>query len=451
MSPGAQMRTLLSNETRALLPAWIAAVLAAGIAALTRGDVHEFSLLAFITATIGIGAQSIGHEYAHRTLGLMLTLPISRRRLFFVKMIVVGAMVLPLAICARLLGLFPDVPALPWLVAGAALCLAPSLTMLCRSQLAGMVFSASLPGTIFTVVTIITSRTFDASAETERTALVTWSRLMIPILASGAVLGWRLFMRLESIDGGATGIHLKWWTGTTRDAGPRHPLWQLVKKELRLQQMTFAVTGLCLAICTAGVMLHLPGPGRHVSFVAAATAVYALGLPALVGSLATAEERQLGTLAWQLQLPTPAWQQWAAKVGTVFSLTLLLSIGVPLLLVPTLSPTERPFIEVPAVLAVVMTASSMYISSLCATAVRAVVTSVVAVSFILWLVLKAELWSGRESASVALLAVVVAVLVGFAFVNHRPEPPSAARIWRQTLSLAALVGVGLVVLEAARF
>ena len=215
--------------------------------------------------------------------------------------------------------------------------------------------------------------------------------------------------------------------------------------------MTFAITALYVAACTAAAVLHLPGPDPNVSFIGAATVIYGLGLPAVVGSLATAEERQLGTLAWQLQLPIPAWQQWAAKVVTLFSLMLLLSIGLPVLLVSLVWRTEGAFVGMSLILPFVMTAISMYVSSLCATAVRAVVTSVVAVSFALWLILIPGLWIGREGVFVALLSVVAVLLTGLAFVNHRPEQPATARIWRQTLSVAALVGVGLVILETARF
>ena len=38
-------------------------------------------------------------------------------------------------------------------------------------------------------------------------------------------------------------------------------------------------------------------------------------LALLIGSLASAEERQLGTLEWQGLLPMASWKQWAAKVG----------------------------------------------------------------------------------------------------------------------------------------
>jgi len=446
MSPAAHVRAIASNEARALLPTWIACVLAASVAALAGGDVRQFSLMAFLATMVGLGAQSIGHEYGHRTLGLTLTLPVSRRRLFLVKLAVLGAMVLSLAASAHLLGLFEDKPVLPWLGAAAALCFAPSLTMLCRSPLAGLIFGMTVPGTAMVVAMIITGTPLDAPAP-----LAAWGRLMIVWLAAGAALGWRQFERLEWIEGAVTGIHVRWWPLAPREVEPKHPLWQLVKKELRLQQMTFAITALYVAACAAAQVLRMPRLNGHVSLIGAVTVIYELGLSVLVGSLATAEERHLGTLAWQLQLPTSARQQWAVKVGTVFSVTLLLSIVVPVLLVPALWPAERPLIDMPVVLAIVMTAVSMYVSSLCASAVRAAVTSAVAVSFVIWLVLEPQLWTGREPGSIALLSLVAVLLVGFAFVNHRPEQPAAARIWRQTLSVAALLGVGIVVLEVARF
>jgi hypothetical protein len=437
--------TIAANEARALLPTWIGSVLIANIAAFTGGDVHRFSVLACAAATGGLGAQSIGHEYGNRTLGLMLTLPVSRRRLFVVKLAVLGAMVLPLAGYAWLSGLFDNMtPMLPWLFAAAPLCFAPALTMLCRSQLAGLIFTLSLPGAALVATMIATGTPLTAAPPIE-----TWSRLMVLLLAGGAVLGWRLFLRLESIEGDVTGIQLPSWTRTARDAAPQHPLWQLAKKELRVQQMTFAITALYLAACAAAALLRVPGPDGRVSFIGAVTAVYELGVAVLVGSLATAEERQLGTLAWQLQLPSPAWQQWVVKVGIVFSVTLLCSIGVPSLLLPALWPAEQSPVEMPVVLAIVMTAVSMYVSSLCVTAVRAAVISVATLSFVFWLVLEPELWSGQARGSVALLSLVTVLLIGFAFVNHRPEQPGAARIWRQLLSVAALACVGLAILKTA--
>jgi hypothetical protein len=447
MTGGAPIRTLVSNETRALLPTWVACVVTASVAALTRGDIHQIGQFAFCAATIALGAQSIGHEYAHRTLDLTLMLPIDRRRLFLVKLAVVAAMVVPLAAGARMLGLFVNVPTVPpWLIAAVALCLAPTLTMLCRSQLAGTIFSMSVSWIVLIAVLVVTDAP-RGIGDSDPEVLAIWLRVVVAILASGAVLGWWLFMRLESI-GGATGIHVKWWTRSPRDVGPRHPLWQLFKKECRLQQMTFAITGLYVAACAAAALFHLPGPGPHVSVFGAATVAYELGLPALIGALATAEERQLGTLAWQLQVPIPAWRQWAAKVITVFGLALLLSCGLPVLLVAVVWPAEGAFVDISPILPIATTAVSMYMSSLSATAVRAAVTSVVAVPFALWLILRPGLWRGHEGVSAVVLSAVVALLVRFAFLNHRPEQPAAARIVLQTLSIAALVAVGLVIVRA---
>jgi hypothetical protein len=274
---------------------------------------------------------------------------------------------------------------------------------------------------------------------------------MIVLLAGAAALEWWLFMRLESIDGGPAGIHVPWWTRTRRGRTASHPLWQLLGKEWQLQHMTFAVTALYVAACTTAAVFDVPGPDPNVSFIGAVTVVYALGLPALIGSLATAEERQLGTMTWQLQLPIPAWQQWTAKAVTTFGLSLVLSSGLPALLVAVFWPTEGAFVGMSLILPIATTAVSMYASSLCSSAVRAVVASVVARPD-RPLADGGTRWLATARRPVRLLvAAVVLLLLRFAFLNHRPEPPAPARIGRQALSIAALVAVGLVIVRAAQF
>jgi len=441
MSPAHPLRTLLANEMRALAPTWVGCVMAGSVAALSGGEIHRFTTFAFTAATASLGALSIGHEYGDRTLDLMLTLPISRVRLFLVKLAVLAAMVLPLGFCAWRLGLFVELPALAWLLAAGTLCFAPPLTMLCRSQLAGLIFSLCLPGAALVAVRVATRTPL-----TSPPPVAAWSRVMVLLLAVGATIGWRLFMRLESIDGGAAGIHVPWWTRTQQRGAVTHPVWQLLKKEWRLQQMTFAVTVLYVAACTTAAVFQVPGPDAHVSFIGAVTVVYKLGLPALIGSLATAEERQLRTLTWQLQLPISAWQQWTVKAVTTFGLSLLLSSGLPAFMVAVFWPTEGAFVGMSLILPIATTAVSMYASSLCSTAVRAVVTSVVLIPLALWLMLLPAVLRRHDALFGVMMATVVLLLLRFAFLNHRPEPPAPARIGRQALSLAALVAIGLVIL-----
>ena len=150
---------------------------------------------------------------------------------------------------------------------------------------------------------------------------------------AGAWRGWTLFMRLELIDGSFKEIP---WVAESTAA--RHQAWPAAVA-VGAQGTPAAADDVCahaffVAATTAAALFQVV-PESDSSALAAsgvAAAVYWLGLPVLIGSLATADERQFGTLAWQLQLPTPVWQQWAVKVGTVFGLAMLLAVGVPMLL-----------------------------------------------------------------------------------------------------------------------
>lgn len=51
----------------------------------------------------------------------------------------------------------------------------------------------------------------------------------------------------------------------------------------------------------------------------------------LIGALASAEERGLGTLHWQMLQPYAAWKQWTIKVATALTLTALLGVALPAL------------------------------------------------------------------------------------------------------------------------
>ena len=465
---------LLWNEARALLPIWMAGVGAVTIAGLTDGpgvralrrlifvDIHAVSLVVCLASMIGLGAQIIGHEYSNRTLGVTLMLPLGRRRLFWLKQATLATLLLPLVVCVWWLDVFDKFPALPWLAAGTALTFAPVWTILCQSALAGAVFSAAVPGTVLTIISIVV-RTFFGLVDDERVALEAWTWLMAALLPIGGVLAWHLFLRLEAIEGRATDISLRWLTGKPRAAVPGHPLWVLLKKELRLQQMAFALTALFVTGATAIALWDtwMYGDRLLTAPLRAASAVYWSGLPVLIGALATAEERQLGTIAWQLQLPTPSRLQWAVKIGTVFSLAILLAVIAPALLTEVLWPVERRNLPIAFILAIVTTAASVYISSLCTTGVRAAVTSLAAIPLSLWLVaafalairrppVSPALWTGREGSWLVVIVLLVLTLISLAFVNHRPDPPPLRRVWQQSLAIAVVLTAGVIGLEIAR-
>ena len=113
----------------------------------------------------------------------------------------------------------------------------------------------------------------------------------------------------------------------------------LVRKELRLHVLTWLMAlvtvGLWLAwmIACAVVSEESRAPLRDALVVSALAGV--LGSIGLIGAGAAcvAEERELGTLDWQLTQPVRLGRQWWIKVGVAALVALLLSVALPVVLV----------------------------------------------------------------------------------------------------------------------
>ena len=242
---GRRVTPLAIKEVRALLPVWIASAIAITAAVLSDARNHELGLIAYGFGSVALGAQSIGHEYTSRTLTLLLSQPWSRRRLLCLKLAVLSVMLLTLAALAWLTLLKPGDRV--WVVVSLlnGLCLAPLLTMACRTPLAAVVFTGAAPFWIEVIARHVS-------------AGVLWG-CTLTLYAAAAVAGWRLFTRLEAIDGHDPDVRVPHLFqpapaigGAPADGSRRrHPMWLLVKKELHLQQMTFAATGVCTLIWIA--------------------------------------------------------------------------------------------------------------------------------------------------------------------------------------------------------
>jgi hypothetical protein len=182
------------------------------------------------------------------------------------------------------------------------------------------------------------------------------------------------------------------------------------------------------------------------------TLLYGGSLALLIGSLASAEERQLGTLEWQTLLPIPAWQQWAVKVSVTFGLALVLGAGLPALLHTLDGASDYPglriwFRFVP--IFVLLTAISLYLSTLCRSAVGSMVVSfpTIAAVFALAPLVQGQLYffllgpdrllnRGLYYAlqpPLAMGAGLVGLLLWLAFLNHRSADRSATRTAKQGL------------------
>jgi hypothetical protein len=467
----------VTKEIRALLPTWLAGMLVL-VAARLFGDpkFYVLGLLACGFAAVALGALSMGHEYTHRTLALLLVQPSARARLLLTKLIVLLPLLLTLSAAAWVGLLNPiqhqlsvgsrwgdnwSTPVVIFLPALISLSLAPLLTMLCRSALAGMVFSVCIPPLIGFAGQLLALAMYgwpgvntDAA---ERLAITVFWWGMSAVFAAAVVSNWLVFRRLEAIDGPLRDLQLPggWRREATATVPERlHPLWLLARKELRLQQMAFVVSGLYLVgwAALSSVRYFVPevfGPPLG------ALAVLYIALQALLtGSLASAEERHLGTLQWQVLLPVATWRQWAVKAGTAFTLALALGIGWTVLL-SSLHPSADDIHVNPLWFGavVVLTASVLWVSTLCASGVKALLLSLFGLPFVVLLLkwldlgLNAALkslgvwqWPAtREALSVSLWLFVgmaagyVALVLWFGMLNHRSVERSVVRAWPQVV------------------
>jgi hypothetical protein len=378
------LTTLASKEFRALLPVWAAAAFTIGADPWLRGtEMHSYfplGMFAYIVGSLALGAHVIGHEFTNRTLASLLVQPSRRSSILVTKASVLAVALVALGLIARVVvfqslgrafGHFPRYPTLYLPLIG-AFCVAPYLTMRLRSQVAGVVFTACLPGTTYLLALlggVIIYGTGTAAAEA--LALSVWIPAMKIVAAAGAVLSARSFMRLQDTEGGREELRLPRWF-TVTDASPtRPPLWMLAKKELRLQQMTFAMVALYALIWSALTIAGRLNPefGREFPIRGVGLLYFAL-LPLLMGSLASAQERQFGMLQSQAMLPVPRAQQWAVKASVVLVLALVLGVILPWFAFAPPQLARASFWPLAASIAL-LTTWSLYISSWCGSGIIA--------------------------------------------------------------------------------
>jgi hypothetical protein len=332
----------------------------------------------------------------------------------------------------------------------AALFIAPFLTMVCRGTLPGVVFTMVVVGSMWTAAELLTLAIGGAQRFTRNVFL--WEVATACLVSAAA--GWRTFMRLEAIEGRHAEIHLPQWLAGGSDAADtgtavrRRPYWLLVYKELRLQQLSLVIAALLIVEWTAvtilrGVVDGFAGP--HFGIV---TVLYSWILSVLIGSLASAEERHLGTLEWQLLLPVAAWKQWTVKVATTLGLVLALAVGLPALLMsihPALGD-DHPN-ELFAGFVIVLTVISLYVSSISASGIRALLFAIPVVAggmltinrLVLFLPFRS--FEGRVSLSLVLLAGLLAVLLRLALANHRSADLGARRVSIQAMFLSGCLAL----------
>lgn len=461
MTSSAALGASIRKEARALLPMWAVCAGVLIVVGIVGDDrFAEAGRLVYFLGSAALASWSIGHEYSHRTLPILLSLPSTRQRLLLVKLGVVVSLLATLgALALTTLPPFRGFDRqefqtlIPVLSLGCALMLAPLLTMVCRSPLAGVVFAVGITSWVHLLAQVSGLVGYGSTEATliERQQFTAGLRLwgLVSVSALAAVAGWLTFMQLEAIDG-LPEVH--WPRGWRRTdvsvavARRRNPFWLLVLKELRLQQMTFIVAGLFMLGGIAVWSLRTVIPEFDGSLEPLA-ALDGLMLAWLIGSLASAEERHLRTLEWHTLLPIAAWQQWIVKAGVTLGLALLLGIGLPMLVSSDVNPLYPAYVGV----IVILTTASLYVSTLCTSGLRTLTVSGPAILLVFLPLgriigpLDADL---RSPVGGLVLAGLLLLTLRFAFENHRSAERDLARVARQLLVMAA---VPLIALIARRF
>ena len=462
----------IAKEFRALLPLWAACMLAIGLYPLADSNIIEsVAVLAYAFGSLALGAHVIGHEHAHHTLGILLAQPIDRRRLLLTKLAVLSPLLATMGLAAWLVlpaWSEPQTRLSPaFLPPLGALFAAPWFTMLFRNPHGGALVTSMVAAWSLLVTTMMTAAVRGVSyGEAEQAAFEVWLPAIYAFGVVTAIPAWRMFMRLEAIEGGGREIHLPRWFGTAASPRAGNPVWQLVKKELRLQQLAFVMAGLYVATWAAwslrmSLAVESMEPAERIA--GPLMAVYLAGVALLVGSLASAEERRCGMLESQQLLPMSASRQWAIKTAVALVVALAIAIGLPAMLVLAGGPAGALRGELPqplmgAALIVMVTTCSLYVSSLSSSGVRALAA---AFAFVMATFVLLE-FVGREMVrrfshsitdvdgpAIILTSVTfTAILMAFAAANHRTSSWTARRVVWQLACAAAVIVVGFPLIVA---
>ena len=336
------------KEVRALLPWWLGVVLAtiamSYVAVQSSGfpffryEQQVWLVMVYAAGILVLAALSVGQELTHGTFAALLVQPVDRRRVLWTKIGVLASLLFGLAIVGEAgfpKGRLPaDVVLRPlsiWGPVAIGIGLVPLFTLLTRKALAGPVFALVVPGLIY----VIAERYYFAGGTAGLT--VAWYGTLIVSTLGFVALGF-LFPRAEVAGEGqvswpkrsaATEVPAAPFVSAGASRRTRNWVWLSIVKEVRLQQLTFAVSGLFVLLGAVIVIAqrmdpHYVGPG-----IGALAVFHGVFVAMIAGSRASAEERHLGVLAAQTLHPRAAWQQWFLKVSITLSLVMVLAVAFP--------------------------------------------------------------------------------------------------------------------------
>lgn len=359
------------KELRPLIAPWIVAsftLLLSGRPELARDGGDTVPRLLTGVCILLIAAQSFGHEFHNRTLGLLLAQPVERGRIFWEKLLALG--VVGLSLCMVVVGdavwagvlassgdadsgravlfhiLHELLESRGLLLGGLGLFVISTFSSAAFWALAArsVVGAAALSG-FSQFLVLLASQLWLADWLTkavDNTALAAALACLLAAIGYAAVfgvLGRRWFIRAEwrgnasTTAGSDLGIVLPGMLRRATECRPSQPWLNLLRKELWLQRPLFllATVFVCslLALLGAHYISLWSGRGGMSAGFNVLFFVYVPLALLLAGTTPFTEEAELGTHPAHLLTPKPAWRLFATKLIVACSMAAILAALLP--------------------------------------------------------------------------------------------------------------------------
>jgi ABC-type transport system involved in multi-copper enzyme maturation permease subunit len=346
--------TRILKEARTLLWPWCAVIIA-GVLPLVQpsqwipwpswapgpSSAEPIGFIGFFLGIPLLAVLSLGNEFQHRTLSLLLTQPVDRMEIWGEKLSVTVVAVLSAALVfffgwRSALQLDPQASAFLGACIIATIASATFWTLVARSTLGGIVLNWMVGYFVCLFAWLYLPdrirETGDFSSPAARSVVSIATIFLLCYAGAMLWLGRRKLVRFQ-VTGGMAGDDLLMAGPSVMPealAGwfrcrPTGAVLNLIRKELRLLRPLWLITLLAVLYLTGLTAFRLlPGQSGHgPERQSLAPSVIALMAPVLsllglivilAGSLSLGEERTSGTHSWHMTLPVSARRQWLTKL-----------------------------------------------------------------------------------------------------------------------------------------
>jgi ABC-type transport system involved in multi-copper enzyme maturation permease subunit len=354
------MNTRTLKELRLLRdPFCLAVFLSAALAWLLRGS-DTVGIVNFVFAGCAclLAASAFGSELDSRTMLSWLAQPVSRRKLWFEKMRIL-AVALILAAAAAMLSLkflyrggdhvnFHELIRILGPEIVIAFCSASLMPLISRNLIGGaalmVLMPLALPGGFFFICWGAAQFSSHPDVPFLQNLFQQHPRWAIGLpaaiyCATVYWLGYRVFLNFQVIDSHSQEVKLpeSWEAALGRPLkkllpGYTNPVSSLIRKELQVQRVVYLIAFVAFAIFVLGTIawkLTKSETANALRYTDAA--IYIILIPILLGAISMADERNWGTIGWQLTLPISPLRQWLVKMGVSITSLILLGVILPAL------------------------------------------------------------------------------------------------------------------------